>query len=98
MALRSGVWEDRYGNLYWLQKELLHREDGPAIVQVNGTRIWYQNDQRHRLDGPAIECADGTCEWWIDGEEYTEEEYEHDRRVRKSEILLRKWGLKVDEL
>jgi hypothetical protein len=57
MALRSGVWKDRYGNLYWLQDELLHREDGPAIVQVNGTRIWYQNDQRHRLDGPAIECA-----------------------------------------
>jgi hypothetical protein len=37
-----------------------------------------------------------SCEWWIDGEEYTEEEYEHDRRVRKSEILLRKWGLSVD--
>jgi hypothetical protein len=29
----------------------------------------------HCLNGPAIEMSDGTKEWWIDGKQYTEEEF-----------------------
>ena len=31
--------------------------------------------QYHREDGPAIEYADGTKEWWINGKQYSIEEY-----------------------
>jgi hypothetical protein len=73
---------------WWLNDER-HREDGPALEYANGDREWWINGQLHRLDGPAYEEADGDREWWINGVEYTEEEY-------KQELLVRKWGLKVD--
>ena len=33
------------------------------------------NDKRHREDAAAIEYSDGTPEWWLNGEDYTEEEF-----------------------
>ena len=45
----------------------LHREDGPAIITVQGSAFWYQCGLRHRTDGPAIEYSDGGKEWWQNG-------------------------------
>jgi hypothetical protein len=42
----------------------LHREDGPAVEYVNGTKLWYQNGQYHRLDGPACEFTNGDKFWY----------------------------------
>ena len=56
-----------------------------------GVCRWFQNDQRHREDGPAVVWPDGLCAWYLNGKDYTEEEY-------NIELRLRKWGLKVDEL
>jgi hypothetical protein len=41
----------------------------------NGDRGWYLNGERHREDGPAIEYADGLSVWFLNGIEYTEEEF-----------------------
>jgi hypothetical protein len=30
----------------------------------------------HRTDGPAVECADGSKEWYLNGIEYSEEEFD----------------------
>jgi len=54
-----------------------------------GTRDWIQDGILHRDDGPAVELASGDCEWFLNGVEYTEEEFEQ-------ELLVRKWGLSVD--
>ena len=35
----------------------------------------------HRTDGPAIEHADGSKEWYINGKEYTEEEFDMVKEV-----------------
>ncbi len=51
-------------------------------VYENGTRYWYQNDKLHRLDGPAVEYADGTPKWWINGKQFTEEEF--NQQTKKS--------------
>jgi len=45
----------------------IHKEDGPAVEYINGTKCWYLNDKLHRLDGPAIERANGDKEYWVDG-------------------------------
>ncbi len=45
----------------------LHREDGPAVEQSDGSKEWYLNGKRHRVDGPAIECADGSKSWYLNG-------------------------------
>ena len=48
----------------------LHREDGPAIVYADNTKVWYQNGVLHREDGPAIERTDGTKEWYQNGKRH----------------------------
>ena len=60
---------------FWRLNGNLHREDGPAIERVNGSKFWYRNDKLHREDGPAIERADGTKEWWINDEKLTKGEF-----------------------
>ena len=48
----------------------LHREDGPAIEYVDGSKEWYLNGKLHRSDGPAIEWASGSKEWYVDGKRH----------------------------
>ena len=52
---------------YYNTAQLLHREDGPAIVYPYGRHEWYRNGLRHRDVGPAIETAYGHREWWQNG-------------------------------
>ena len=37
----------------------LHREDGPAQVGSDGTKLWCINGNYHRVGGPAIEWNNG---------------------------------------
>jgi hypothetical protein len=55
---------DEYGT-EWRLDGKLHREDGPAIERVIGTKLWYLNDQLHRENGPAIEWANGSKFWLV---------------------------------
>lgn len=42
-------------------KGKLHREDGPAVIQADGTEIWYWQGKMHREDGgPTMLLCDGT--------------------------------------
>jgi len=61
-----------YGDKYWLNsKGQFHREDGPAVENINGQKTWYKNDLIHREDGPAVEYANGDKAWYI-----------HDKRIQ----------------
>ena len=51
----------------------LHREGGPAIEYVDGTKEWWKDGKRHRVDGPAIEYRDGSKRWYRDGELHRED-------------------------
>jgi len=54
------IW---YINPY--DKLIIHWEDGPAYIGVNGTQYWFINGNRHREDGPAVIRANGAQEWFI---------------------------------
>jgi len=41
----------------------LHRVDGPAVIDADGTQEWHVNGEFHREDGPAIIQADGLRIW-----------------------------------
>ena len=45
---------------------MLHRENGPAIINSEGKQ-WWKNYELHREDGPARIHSDGTLEWWLHG-------------------------------
>ena len=51
-----------------------HRVDGPAM-ESNGVKEWFVNGLRHREDGPAYENAGGTMFWYIEGEKYSEQDF-----------------------
>jgi hypothetical protein len=78
-----------YGNggKYWYINGQKHREDGPAI-ENSGGKAWMINDKLHRVDGPAVEWCDGKENWWLEGIEYTKQEYRCKMRVVKIKMLL----------
>ncbi len=55
------------------KNNVLHREDGPAIEHVNGTKEWYVNGELHREDGPAIEFDGGQKRWFKNGKLHRED-------------------------
>ena len=61
------VQVDDGGNKFWYLNDRLHREDGPAVEEVDGAKIWYLNGRLHRTDGPAIESTDGSKRWYLNG-------------------------------
>lgn len=64
------------GTIRWYNLDHeLHREEGPAVEYVDGTKEWYRNGELHRKDGPAIERPDGSKEWYINGDELDEDEF-----------------------
>jgi hypothetical protein len=69
------VTTDGEGNKRWFLNGKFHREDGPAIVYVNGTKWWAMYGKRHRTDGPAIDNSDGHKEWYLNGYSYTFDEW-----------------------
>lgn len=59
------------GGEYWCLDApgdlILHREDGPARIDADGSKEWHWNGLPHRIDGPALERADGYREWRLLG-------------------------------
>jgi hypothetical protein len=52
---------------------ILHREDGPAVERVDGSKSWYLNDKLHREDGPAVEWNDGSKFWYLNDKLHRED-------------------------
>ena len=57
---RTVAWEDEYGDL--------HRDDGPALIEPDGTQRWFQRGKLHREDGPAVVMPNGAQAWLQRGE------------------------------
>ena len=48
---------------------ILHRDNGPAVENINGDKVWYQNGKIHRRsDKPALVKINGTKEWYKNDE------------------------------
>ena len=74
-----------------MKKETVIENGIEYQVKTNsgGSKYWFQNGERHRLDGPACEWADGSKAWYINGIQYTENEWkieiEKINRIKKLE-------------
>ena len=53
----------------------LDRDNGPAVVYPDGSKLWIIRNALHREDGPAIEHANGRRWWYLDGVMLTEAEH-----------------------
>lgn len=54
-------------SIRWSRNKVRHRVNGPAVINVIGTRMWYTNGICDRKDGPAIVRKDGSLVWYLDG-------------------------------
>jgi hypothetical protein len=77
MAKKKPIYKvDEWGTKRWWLKNLLHREDGPAIEWFNGCyKEWWLNGCRHREDGSACEYNDGEEYWFLNGIRYDFQNY-----------------------
>jgi len=48
-------------------RNILHREDGPAVIYPNNRKEWWLKGKLHRLDGPAVIWENGDKEWFVNG-------------------------------
>jgi hypothetical protein len=60
--------EGKYEATLWYRNGVVHRDDGPAYLNSDGTEVWYRNGRIHRDDDlPAVIEACGWREYWVDG-------------------------------
>jgi len=73
--MKSEMTIDEKGTKNWkLPNGDYHRENGPAVVYLDGDKEWFVKGERHREDGPAIDYPQyGHKEWWIWGERHRED-------------------------
>lgn len=79
----------------WKLGDRYHREDGPAIVMTNGTRMWYDHGRLHRTDGPAVMLAGGMNSWYIYHQRITDwQSFQHFTNCTNEELslLILKYG------
>lgn len=57
----------------WYKDGLLHREDGPAVIDNNGNQFWFQYGKNHREDGPAVKYVSGNQYWFKWGKLHRED-------------------------
>src|ERR1700680_3276797 len=73
VQIPSSDWyfrSDMYGNTHWYNLNgNYHRDNGPAIICANGTKIWCHHGLPHRIDGPALESHTGSHRWFYKGKE-----------------------------
>lgn len=68
---KNGWISYKSGDKIHYKNDLVHREDGPAVIFSSGFKAWYIQGKRHRIDGPAVIYNNGNIEWWLNGKEYT---------------------------
>ena len=61
---------DEFGNHKYYLNGQLHRENGPALENINGDQFYYQYGKLHREDGPAYICVcmePNIIKWYWEG-------------------------------
>ena len=61
---KNGLHINDLGTKRWFKDDVLHRDDGPAVIYTNGDQCWYKEGKLHRDDGPAVICTSGTHYWY----------------------------------
>ncbi len=66
--MKNGKHVEENGTVLYYKNDLLHREDGPAMVTKDKTQVWYKNGNVHSYNNnPAIITQDGFKAWYDTG-------------------------------
>lgn len=106
---------DMYGVKRWYKSstDILHREDGPAIIAPGEFEYYYLDGMQHRADGPAVIWEDGLVLWYnygmlhrYDGpalynpynDNIQKEWYLYDIRIHSASEFQKRSGLTCEEM
>jgi len=82
------------GTKVWWHNNSQQRDgDKPAVIRGDGTQEWWQDSKKHRKTGPAVIHPNGDIEFFLNGYEYTEEEWAEAVGMRRHEMLAMKHKL-----
>ena len=62
-SLKNGKFIDNSGTQRWYKNGLLHREDEPVLIAIDGHKAWYLEGRLYRENGPAVIYSNGCQEW-----------------------------------
>jgi hypothetical protein len=68
--LTKRVYKD--GRTEFYLNNVLHNEDGPAVIFGNHKEWWFHGMRHREKNKPAIEYIDGSKEWWFHGMRHRE--------------------------
>jgi hypothetical protein len=73
----TGVIEPTKFVKSYYKNGLLHREDGPAVIDTQyHIEVWYYNNKRHNLNGPAYIDSKNIKLYFVNGTQTTKEAVE----------------------
>jgi hypothetical protein len=74
--------------LYYNENRELHRLDGPAIIDSDGTKIWCKNNLYHREDGLAVESIVGNEYYYYGRKIFASSDKEFNKFIFKIKMKL----------
>jgi hypothetical protein len=78
---------DYFGEYWTDENGFYHRDNGPAIINNNGSMRYCKHGELHRLDGPAV-IYKNHKQWYINGERiFCKNNKEFLRIVKMKELL-----------
>jgi hypothetical protein len=57
------------------------------ITYPDGSQEWYKDGKVHREDGPAVIETDGYQYWYLNGREYTKEEFDKQTKTCDGKVV-----------
>jgi hypothetical protein len=83
--------EDKFKIIFLRKKKTVKINKSGIKIKTskNGTRECFLNGELHRENSPAVENIDGGKQWYLNGIEYTEQEYKSELRNVKINKLLK---------
>jgi hypothetical protein len=58
--MKNGLVITKYGTKCWYKNDLLHREDGPAVIFYDGIELYYFNNKLLAHDKWLLMCGNKT--------------------------------------
>jgi len=59
-----------------------NKKESTCYISEQGNKVWLLHGNLHRENGPAVECLDGHKEFWLNGENFSEEEFIKHRQLQ----------------
>jgi hypothetical protein len=84
--MKNGLVISEIGTRIYYLNDRFHRENGPAIEYISGSKEYWIHGQLHREDGPAAEFSSG-IKWYFLNNQRFDTEQDHSKEIKRRKSL-----------